>query len=400
MKILCPILITVLVVSVIPYSFAEFLDPNADPRYYLVRYYTEPEYQKWFDENFPNETIEHKLGYPNKIVTDEYYVNSLFNFTIKIPAGNWQVTESAKTLDSAISSIAEFVYVRYYANDEWNTNFNINYNSQNIDDVNYDDLLYWYSDYTGASNPYASQLKITNQTVEQDDDERYIIRYEFNDIANYPKEVLDLTGKKDIPYELQNVIVIYLYPNGDQYELIFSAEPQEYSQRVKEFNESANSFYVGKTEKLSDIIYDLYPQPKTSSPTEIKNSKQISNKGGCLIATATFGSELAPQVQQLRELRDNHLLQTASGTSFLNGFNQFYYSFSPTIANWERENPTFKEFVKIALTPMISSLSILNYVNMDSESSVLGYGISLIILNIGMYFVAPAIVIHKIRKKF
>ncbi|MEK6947577.1 MAG: CFI-box-CTERM domain-containing protein, partial [Nanoarchaeota archaeon] len=107
----------------------------------------------------------------------------------------------------------------------------------------------------------------------------------------------------------------------------------------------------------------------------------------------------APQVQQLRELRDNSLLQTSSGTSFINTFNDFYYSFSPTIADWERENPAFKEAVKITLTPMISSLSILNYVDMDSEVSVLGYGISLILLNVGMYFVAPAIVIVGIKKK-
>ena len=120
--------------------------------------------------------------------------------------------------------------------------------------------------------------------------------------------------------------------------------------------------------------------------------------GGCLIATATYGSELAPQVQQLRELRDNSLLQTASGTSFMGSFNDFYYSFSPTIADWERENPVFKEFVKISLTPMISSLSILNYVDMDSEVSVLGYGISLIILNVGMYFVAPVVLVHKVKK--
>ena len=39
--------------------------------------------------------------------------------------------------------------------------------------------------------------------------------------------------------------------------------------------------------------------------------------GGCLIATATFGSELSSQVQQLRELRDNSLLQTESGQSFM-----------------------------------------------------------------------------------
>ncbi|GBF23759.1 hypothetical protein MnTg01_00085 [archaeon MnTg01] len=48
----------------------------------------------------------------------------------------------------------------------------------------------------------------------------------------------------------------------------------------------------------------------------------------------------------------------------------------------------------------MTSLSILNYVDIDSEEEMLGYGISLIILNLGMYFVAPAIVILKIKKRF
>jgi hypothetical protein len=124
------------------------------------------------------------------------------------------------------------------------------------------------------------------------------------------------------------------------------------------------------------------------------------NGGGCLIATATYGSELAPQVQKLRELRDSKLLQTESGSAFMDGFNGFYYSFSPGIADFERENPVFKHAVKLAITPMISSLSILNHVNMDSEAEVLGYGISLILLNVGMYIGAPAIVIIGIKKKF
>ena len=59
------------------------------------------------------------------------------------------------------------------------------------------------------------------------------------------------------------------------------------------------------------------------------------------------------------------------------------------IADWERQNPVFKEAVKLTITPLITSLSLLNYVEMDSETEVLGYGISLILLNIGMYVVAP-----------
>jgi hypothetical protein len=128
------------------------------------------------------------------------------------------------------------------------------------------------------------------------------------------------------------------------------------------------------------------------------STNKSSKGGGCLIATATYGSELAPQVQQLRELRDNQLLNTESGTSFMKYFNDFYYSFSPIMADYERENPVFREMVKMAITPMVSSLSILNYVNMDSESSVLGYGISLIILNVMMYVGVPILAIMRIRK--
>jgi len=132
------------------------------------------------------------------------------------------------------------------------------------------------------------------------------------------------------------------------------------------------------------------PEPESLPPVRI---------GGCLIATATYGSELAPQVQLLREIRDNTVLQTESGTIFMIGFNQFYYSFSPAVADYERENPVFKEAVKLTLTPLLSSLTLLQYADIDSESEMLGYGIGVILLNIGMYFVAPAVVIFKIKNR-
>jgi len=121
-----------------------------------------------------------------------------------------------------------------------------------------------------------------------------------------------------------------------------------------------------------------------------------SKGGGCLIATAAYGSEITPQVQFLREIRDNQLMNTDSGKSFMTGFNQFYYSFSPTIADMQRENPLFKEAVKLWITPLLSSLSIMSYA--ESESQVIGYGIGIILMNIGMYFVAPAMLFYGIRK--
>ena len=105
--------------------------------------------------------------------------------------------------------------------------------------------------------------------------------------------------------------------------------------------------------------------------------------GGCLIATAAYGSEMSPQVQLLREIRDNQLMNTESGSAFMSTFNNVYYSFSPAIADMERESPMFKEVVKVGLTPMLSSLAIME--NANSESEVLGLGLSVIALNLGMY---------------
>jgi len=127
--------------------------------------------------------------------------------------------------------------------------------------------------------------------------------------------------------------------------------------------------------------------------------ENTSEGGGCLIATATFGSEMSPQVQQLRELRDNVVMQTASGHAFMTTFNQVYYSFSPYVADFERENVVFKETVKLALTPMLTSFSILSHVPIDTEQEMLGCGIGVILLNIGMYFVTPAVLITVLRKK-
>jgi len=168
------------------------------------------------------------------------------------------------------------------------------------------------------------------------------------------------------------------------------------SQVATTTGEDFESGFETKTDKEESEI-------TTTTTMEDKEESKITTTddkgGGCLIATAAFGSEMSPQVQMLREIRDNTVLQTESGSAFMTGFNQFYYSFSPTVADYERENPAFKEAVKITLTPMLTSLTLLQYADIDSESEMLGYGIGIILLNIGMYFVAPTVLIMKIKKR-
>lgn len=120
--------------------------------------------------------------------------------------------------------------------------------------------------------------------------------------------------------------------------------------------------------------------------------------GACLIATAAYGTELAPQVQFLREIRDNTVMSTSSGMAFMSGFNQIYYSFSPTIADLEREHPLFQEAVRAFITPMISTLSIMTLAEDGSDAQVLGLGLSVIALNLGMYIAAPTVIGFKVHK--
>jgi len=147
------------------------------------------------------------------------------------------------------------------------------------------------------------------------------------------------------------------------------------------------------------------PEPTCGAGTElvngicqvIKTDEPEPNGGGCLIATAAYGTELAPQVQFLREIRDNTVMSTSSGSAFMTGFNQFYYSFSPTIADMERENPMFQEAVRAFITPMVSTLSIMTLAEDGSEVEILGLGISVIALNLGMYIAAPALIGFKVH---
>ena len=133
-------------------------------------------------------------------------------------------------------------------------------------------------------------------------------------------------------------------------------------------------------------------QPRPGS-----DSNLTSNKCNCLTANAVLGSKLFPLVQELRETRDNVVLKTQSGSMFMDNFLALYYVFSPTIAEMEHESPIFKVMVKTAITPMLYTLSILNYVQIDSEGEMIGYGLAIVLMNIGIYLVLPMIFFNTIK---
>ena len=173
----------------------------------------------------------------------------------------------------------------------------------------------------------------------------------------------------------------------------------EYSIPVKVWpseDESEEYYYAsfsgyGRFEPAESVTYDV---------TVIGSAEEEpEDTGGCLIATAAYGSELAPQVQLLREVRDGTLLQTAAGASFMAAFNEFYYSFSPAVADLERESPAFRDMARTAITPAIYALNIMTLADSDSELSVLMLGIASICAIAGIYVAAPSLAAYCIARR-
>jgi parallel beta-helix repeat protein len=113
---------------------------------------------------------------------------------------------------------------------------------------------------------------------------------------------------------------------------------------------------------------------------------------GCIVATATYGSELSPEVQFLREFRDNQVQQTFAGLSFMQVFNAFYYSWSPDVARVIASNEVIRTGMRIILYPLIGLLNLSSIVysifDFDPELGVLIAGFTASIL-IGLIYVSP-----------
>jgi len=92
----------------------------------------------------------------------------------------------------------------------------------------------------------------------------------------------------------------------------------------------------------------------TTTPSATPTSTPAPS--GCLIATATYGSELSPEVQFLRGFRDRQVLSTFAGSGFMKAFNAWYYSFSPGVASFIADNPMARAAMKVLLYPLVGIL--------------------------------------------
>lgn len=155
--------------------------------------------------------------------------------------------------------------------------------------------------------------------------------------------------------------------------------------KLQTYRATQYSLVVDSDQYVSDAVVLQASGPGISPPSN-------QTQSGCLIATAAFGSELAPQVQQLRFFRDGIALKTSAGSSFMNVFNSWYYSFSPAVADYERQTPWLQSTVRAFIYPLLGILDVSTSVHdslaFDSELGVVAAGATASSL-IGLIYFAP-----------
>ncbi len=397
---------------------APFVEASNGPQYYVDRYNNEPSYRDWFDSTYPGYASIYQavgLDEPGAGPDTPDGSQGTSNETPVIPAPFVDKTRDPQS------------YVNRYNNEpsyrEWfdktHSEYASIYQAVGLDEPkelapfvdpaqdpqyyidrynNEPDYMEWfdrtYPDITIYDAVGVDPPKELAPFVDPAQDPQYYID-RYNNEPDYmewfDRTYPDITIYDAVGVDPPKELAPFVDPAQD---------PQYYIDRYN--NEPDYMEWFDRT--YPDItIYDAVgvdesgteaPEEECGKGTELVDGQCVAtsdNGGGCLIATAAYGSEMAPQIQILREIRDDQLMNTASGESFMTGFNQVYYSFSPSVADYQRENPAFREMVRVGITPLLSTLSIMEHA--DTETEVLGYGIGVILLNLGMYVAAPTMLL-------
>jgi len=167
------------------------------------------------------------------------------------------------------------------------------------------------------------------------------------------------------------------------------------TERLQTYKTARFSLAADSDQYTSSLAGGLQSQLQQQPQANTQGGQSIQNRSGCLIATAAFGSALAPQVQDLRGFRDGIVLHTFAGSMFMNVFNAWYYSFSPSVADYERQTPWLQSIVRELILPLLAilkiSASVYNYLNPIAEFGIVIAGVVASLLIGAVYFMPPAV---------
>ena len=204
-------------------------------------------------------------------------------------------------------------------------------------------------------------------------------------------ELITISGSISPSVSGAKVTITYTKPDGSIFtRTVFTGADGSYSDS---YTPTEKGEWSVKASWEGDAYYEGASSSSVSFTVEAKR---------CIIATATYGSELSPEVQFLRGFRDNMVLNTFAGRCFMTVFNAWYYSFSPTVASVIASHELLRNIMKILLYPLIGILHLsavtFSLLRFNAEFAIVVSGLVASSL-IGITYFTPATLILCIIKR-
>jgi hypothetical protein len=146
----------------------------------------------------------------------------------------------------------------------------------------------------------------------------------------------------------------------------------------------------------SHTLTAVFTAPQITTTTRQSTPASPSR---CIIATAAYGSEMAPDVVYMRYVRDGLIGSTPIGHPIVQVWNAFYYSWSPPVAAAIAESSLLQAIFRILLLPLVAIVHITAWIFAALGSENLASAVAFIVaavLSTCTYIVLPALVLRRV----
>ncbi len=154
------------------------------------------------------------------------------------------------------------------------------------------------------------------------------------------------------------------------------------------------------------ITLDKMPADEGGDPITqfINRLFKLASGDGCIIATATYGGPYAPEVVFMRHVRDDLIGSNEAGRILVEGWNFFYYSWSPPVAYAISGSAQLRSLFTMLLMPLLGLMHVIafeyNCLAMLNPqlASVVGF-LSAAILATLIYIILPLWALRKMMRR-
>jgi M6 family metalloprotease-like protein len=276
----------------------------------------------------------------------------------------------------------------------------------------------WYEPGTQATfGVDTSVIDLSNDT------RRVFTQWSGDASSNSQQGSVTMDGPKAIRADWRTQYLVALMTegirNGTVLTIVLNSEPYQVKvpETVKLWLDAGSSISFSTNATASvDFRRYVFQEWRNSTGSTIKSPQNILKPQKytavyqelslfpCIIATVTYGSEVTPEVQFLRNFRDHLVLSTRAGSAFITVFNLWYYSFSPQVADFIVLHDTMRYPLRFALYPLLGILELSSATystfSFAPELAIAATGILASAL-IGLVYLTPAnlLIVRLLRRK-